>query len=140
VKILTSLRENDLGVHLSIDDFGTGYSSLSYLAKLPVDELKIDQSFIQPLDDTETGLPIVRAVIVMAHSLRLSVVTEGVETNSQLAQLRKLRCDIIQGFLFSKPVTAQALSEVLAKWRARLAAQRRDGGNGAPSNASVTSG
>jgi diguanylate cyclase (GGDEF)-like protein/PAS domain S-box-containing protein len=98
------------GLRLSLDDFGTGYSSLSYLQRLPIDVLKIDRSFITPLGSDQSNA-IVRAIIAMAHSLNLLVVAEGVETEQQLSILRMLGCDIAQGYLYSKPVPAQAFMD-----------------------------
>ncbi len=104
-----------LGVRLAIDDFGTGYSSLGYLKHLPVDVVKIDQTFIRELDGSGQGgdAAITRAIIVMAHSLGLEVVAEGVEEPAQLAFLRAHHCDEIQGYLVSRPVEAQAMTELL---------------------------
>lgn len=104
-----------LGVRLAIDDFGTGYSSLGYLKHLPVDVVKIDQTFIRELDANGQGgdAAITRAIIVMAHSLGLEVVAEGVEEPEQLAFLRAHHCDEIQGYLISRPVEAQAMTELL---------------------------
>jgi diguanylate cyclase (GGDEF)-like protein/PAS domain S-box-containing protein len=96
-----------LGVTIAIDDFGTGFSSLSYLAKLPVDTLKIDRSFIIDMTTGPEGLALVSTIINLAQSLNLKVVAEGVETNEQSRLLRLLRCDEMQGFLFSKPVPAE---------------------------------
>jgi diguanylate cyclase (GGDEF)-like protein len=94
-----------IGVHLSIDDFGTGYSSLSYLRRLPARQLKVDRSFVRDLDDgTEGSVAIVEAVVRLAHALKLHVVAEGVETQSQALRLRELGCDELQGFLFAKPM------------------------------------
>ena len=95
-----------MGITIAIDDFGTGFSSLSYLAKLPVDTLKIDRSFVIEMDTPE-GLALVSTIITLAHSLNLKVVAEGVETEQQLRQLLSLNCDEMQGFLFSKPVPAE---------------------------------
>jgi EAL domain-containing protein (putative c-di-GMP-specific phosphodiesterase class I) len=95
-----------MGLKLSIDDFGTGYSSLSYLHKFPLDELKIDRSFIAQVKGPEDRAAIVTAIIAMAHSLGLTVVCEGVETPGQLAFLERQGCDVYQGYLKSKPVPA----------------------------------
>ena len=102
VEILQAIRL--MGVKIAIDDFGTGFSSLSYLAKLPVDTLKIDRSFVMDLVDGPEGLALVSTIITLAHSLKLKVVAEGVETEEQLRLLRLLNCDEFQGYLFSKPV------------------------------------
>jgi diguanylate cyclase (GGDEF)-like protein len=93
-----------MGVTIAIDDFGTGFSSLSYLSKLPVHTLKIDRSFIVDMNSGSDGLTLVSVIINLAHALKLNVVAEGVETEEQLSQLRRLRCDEIQGFLLGKPV------------------------------------
>lgn len=104
-----------LGVTVSIDDFGTGHSSLAYLAKLPVHALKIDRSFIKAMQDDANAMTLVSTIISLAHSLKLKVVAEGVETEEQAKILRLLRCDEMQGYLFGKPVPAEALIELLAK-------------------------
>jgi len=101
-------RLRAMKVRLEIDDFGTGYSSLSYLRRLPFDTLKIDRSFVRELSTGSDGRDIVKAIVEMAHSLRLEVIAEGVETEEQLHQLCTLGCDHLQGFLFSKPVDAAA--------------------------------
>jgi diguanylate cyclase (GGDEF)-like protein/PAS domain S-box-containing protein len=101
-------RLKAMNVRLEIDDFGTGYSSLSYLQRLPFDTLKIDRSFIRELSAGNGSRDIVRAILQLAHSLRLKVIAEGVETEEQLSSLRQLGCDYIQGFLLSKPVDAAA--------------------------------
>jgi diguanylate cyclase (GGDEF)-like protein len=93
-----------LGVTIAIDDFGTGFSSLSYLSKLPVHTLKIDRSFIIDMNSGASGLTLVSVIINLAHALKLNVVAEGVETEEQLRQLRRLRCDEMQGYLYGKPV------------------------------------
>jgi EAL domain-containing protein (putative c-di-GMP-specific phosphodiesterase class I) len=93
-----------LGVTIAVDDFGTGFSSLSYLAKLPVDTLKIDRSFVIDMTSAPEGLALVSTIINLAHSLKLNVVAEGVETEEQSRLLRLVSCDEMQGFLFSKPV------------------------------------
>jgi len=102
-----------LGVGLAIDDFGTGYSSLSYLAKLPVQTLKIDRSFVITMLNEPDTMTLVQTIISLAHSLRLKVVAEGVEAEEQAKVLRLLRCDEMQGYLFSKPVPFDALSALL---------------------------
>jgi len=93
-----------LGVRIAMDDFGTGYSSLSYLSKLPVDTLKIDRSFVVDMVAGNGGETLVSVIINLAHALKLNVVAEGVATEEQLRQLRLLRCDEMQGFLYGKPV------------------------------------
>jgi diguanylate cyclase (GGDEF)-like protein len=107
--VVTLERLRALGVHLSVDDFGTGYSSLAYLRRFPVDALKVDRSFVAGLGQDPEDSAIVEAVVSMAHSLRLSVVAEGVETREQLNRLRDLGCELAQGFLFAAPVPPSAL-------------------------------
>jgi EAL domain-containing protein (putative c-di-GMP-specific phosphodiesterase class I) len=111
--IATFQQLRDLGVKLAIDDFGTGYSSLSYLKRFPVDYVKIDQTFIRGLSPGSEDAAITRAIIVMAHSLELKVVAEGVETQTQMDFLKAQHCDEIQGFLISKPVEAAAFAQLL---------------------------
>jgi EAL domain-containing protein (putative c-di-GMP-specific phosphodiesterase class I) len=96
-----------MGVSIAIDDFGTGFSSLSYLSKLPVDSLKIDRSFVVDMTGEPEGLALVSTIISLAHSLKLKVVAEGVETKEQSRLLRLLNCDEMQGYLFSKPVAGE---------------------------------
>ncbi|MEJ7807381.1 MAG: GGDEF domain-containing phosphodiesterase, partial [Telluria sp.] len=103
------------GIHLSIDDFGTGYSSMSYLKRFPIDQLKIDRSFIH--DVPGDGEAIATAIIAMAHSLDLTVVAEGVETLAQVEFLRGASCDIMQGFYFARPMPVAELSELLRNRR-----------------------
>jgi diguanylate cyclase (GGDEF)-like protein/PAS domain S-box-containing protein len=109
--ILQALRE--IGVQVAVDDFGTGYSSLSYLRKFPIDALKIDQSFIHQITAAGHDAAIVSAVISMAHSLKLRVVGEGVETLEELRFLQAHRCDEAQGFYFSPPLPARQLASLL---------------------------
>ena len=110
---LATLRElKEMGLSLSVDDFGTGYSSLSYLQRFPIDELKIDKSFIDGVVGDIDSAAIVVAIIAMAKSLGLSLVAEGVETAEQLAFLRDKGCDQCQGYLVSKPVPADEFARV----------------------------
>ena len=113
VAILKSLRETGLGV--SIDDFGTGYSSLAYLRRFPLDELKIDRSFL--MEANADSVAIVSAIIALGHSLRLSVVAEGVEHERQLEFLRSRNCDEYQGYFFSKPIPAESFEVVMRTGR-----------------------
>jgi EAL domain-containing protein (putative c-di-GMP-specific phosphodiesterase class I) len=99
-----------LGVKLAMDDFGTGYSSMAHLAAFPLDSIKIDRAFVQRLALGEAGsAPIVEAIIALSKAMRLEVTGEGVETQEQLAQLRRMGCDIAQGFLFARPLQPDAL-------------------------------
>ena len=107
------------GFKLSIDDFGTGYSSLAYLKRLPVNELKIDKSFVMGMETDESDAKIVRSTIDLAHNLGLSVVAEGVESAAILAQLQALGCDEAQGYFISKPLPAEAFNAWRAGWEAR---------------------
>jgi EAL domain-containing protein (putative c-di-GMP-specific phosphodiesterase class I) len=100
-------RLKALGLQVAIDDFGTGYSSLSYLQQFPFDVLKLDRCFIQNIDQNPKNQIIVEAVIKMAHQLNLQVVAEGIETTAELNVLRQYQCDIIQGYLFSRPLPSQ---------------------------------
>lgn len=109
--ILLQLRE--INIELSIDDFGTGYSSLSYLHRFPVNTLKIDRSFVSAIDPNDENLEIVRAIVTLAHILKMDVIAEGIETSSQLAQLKELGCEQGQGFYFSKALDPQAATALI---------------------------
>jgi len=111
--IFSKLRA--LGMQVYIDDFGTGYSSLGYLQTLPIDSLKIDQTFISRIGTNGSGSDIVRTILTLAHSLRMKVIAEGVETDEQLTELRSLECEFGQGYLFSKPIDSKKASALLAK-------------------------
>jgi diguanylate cyclase (GGDEF)-like protein/PAS domain S-box-containing protein len=111
---------NKLGVHFAIDDFGTGYSSLSYLSQLPIDLLKIDQSFVQQIGASQKDMAIVKSIIDMAHALGMEVLAEGVETEPQKEYLLNQGCHLYQGYLFARPVPAEQL---------QLAAHAGDGGS-----------
>ena len=109
--IVSLLAIRALGVTIAIDDFGTGFSSLNYLAKLPVDTLKIDRSFVIEMVSGTGGLTLVSVIINLAHALKLSTVAEGVETEEQLRQLQLLGCDEMQGYLFGKPVPVESFEQ-----------------------------
>ena len=117
-------RLDEMGVRIAIDDFGTGYSSLAYLKRLPVDELKIDKSFILGMDDSENDAVIVRSTIDLGRNLGLRVVAEGVETQRAWNHLVSLGCDVAQGYFLSRPVPAEQLTQWLRE-RAGTAAERR---------------
>ena len=108
---LTALHR--MGVALSLDDFGTGYSSLAYLKRFPVGKLKIDRSFIRDLETDPDDRAIASTIVSMGRSLRLSVLAEGVETAEQLGILRDMGCEMVQGYYFSKPVSAARMTELL---------------------------
>jgi diguanylate cyclase (GGDEF)-like protein len=111
IAVLRELKKR--GIKISIDDFGTGYSSLSYLKQFPIDSLKIDRSFVKDLATDANDAAIAAAIIVLAHSLKLQVVAEGVETQAELDILQRHACDKMQGYLFSRPMAAEALEPML---------------------------
>ena len=104
---------SDLGVSVAMDDFGTGYSSLGYLRNYPFTTLKIDRSFIMGIEKDTADRELINAIVAMAHALKLKVVAEGVETAEQLSYLKELGCDYAQGYLFSKPVSADEIKSLL---------------------------
>ncbi len=106
-----------LGVKLSLDDFGTGYSSLSYLKRFPIDQVKIDQSFVRDIGQNDNDLVLVKVIVSMAHGLGMKVIAEGVETEAQCEVMRTSRCDEIQGFFFSHPIAAPAIEALLREGR-----------------------
>ncbi|MFS0781947.1 EAL domain-containing protein [Bacillus sp. 1P06AnD] len=110
----TLMELKRMGIQISIDDFGTGYSSFQYLKTFPIDELKIDQSFIQGCDNSK-DIDVVNAIIVLGHALHLQIVAEGVETEKELHMLKEHGCDIIQGYYFSKPLTVHDITKKLAE-------------------------
>jgi diguanylate cyclase (GGDEF)-like protein len=117
ISITTLTHLKDMGVRISVDDFGTGYCSLSYLRRFPLDSLKIAQPFVNDITLSSDDAAISLAIIALAHSLRLSVIAEGVETKEQLAILKGQGCDIAQGFLFSHPLPDHKVEQVLATGR-----------------------
>ena len=112
-QILTALR--DAGARIAMDDFGTGYSSLSYLARLPIDALKIDRSFINTITERKDDVEIASAIISLAQSLGLTTIAEGVETRAQYDLLRRLGCDQVQGFLICPPIPEDKVLKLLSK-------------------------
>ena len=124
IQQLVALRK--AGVRVALDDFGTGYSSLGRLQGLPVDTLKIDQSFVSMIHTGAEKLPILSSMIGMAHGLGLTVTAEGVETEKQAKYLLQLRCDSLQGFLFSRPEPRPLLEPAITRSVAAFTALRGD--------------
>lgn len=122
--VISMLKElKEIGVQLSIDDFGTGYSSLSYLHRFPIDTLKVDRSFVSTMEDGSENGEIVRTIIALAKTLGMNIVAEGIETVHQLHQLRVLKCEYGQGYLFSIPIPAEdakALLQDKTRWQRML--------------------
>ncbi|MCP4830201.1 MAG: EAL domain-containing protein [Proteobacteria bacterium] len=127
ISALSTLKE--MGVELSMDDFGTGYSSLSYLSRLPLDELKIDRSFVIEIDKSENDANLAIAIIAMARSMGLKLVAEGVETHEQYHFLRNHGASVIQGYLFSKPVPLDELKNLLAPGAFKAQIEKIGNGN-----------
>ena len=121
IGVLSHLKA--LGIKIAIDDFGTGYSSLAYLKRFPIDKLKIDIAFVRDITVNPDDAAIALAIISMAHSMKMHVIAEGVESRAQMAYLRRHRCDEIQGFHFSRPLPADEMAEMLANNRAMPAEQ-----------------
>ncbi len=109
----TMLQIRAMGIHLSLDDFGTGYSSLAYLKKFPLNTLKIDKAFVDDIEESEQGRNMVATIVTIAHNLGMDVVAEGVETNQQLSFLSGLRCEQLQGYLYSKPLATEHFKKYL---------------------------
>ena len=115
-----------MGIHLSIDDFGTGYSSLAHLKRFPIESLKVDQSFVRDITSDPDDAAIASAIIAMGHSLRLTIIAEGVETADQLAFLRDRACHKVQGFLFARPMPLDRSPSFWTSRRGR-SSRRREG-------------
>jgi len=113
--VLRTLRS--MGIQIAIDDFGTGYSSLASLKHFPLDKLKIDQSFIRDLVTDSYDAAIITALVALGHGLKLEVVAEGVETQEQLAFLRSVQCDGVQGYFLSHPLPAQEATRLFKSWK-----------------------
>jgi EAL domain-containing protein (putative c-di-GMP-specific phosphodiesterase class I) len=128
-----------IGVQIVLDDFGTGYSSLAYLTRLPIDTLKVDRAFVEGLGTEDRGSAVTEAIIAMARALSLGVIAEGVETESQVNELKRLGCELAQGFYFSEPLPAERITRLLSGSRLATgrasAAPRRPGAQGGGSSA-----
>ncbi len=107
----------EIGVRISLDDFGTGYSSLQYLKRLPLDQLKIDQSFVRDIAVDSSDRAIVNTIVAMSKSLNLDVIAEGVETEEQRSFLLSINCLSFQGYLLGKPLPIEVFEAILSKWR-----------------------
>jgi EAL domain-containing protein (putative c-di-GMP-specific phosphodiesterase class I) len=108
-----------MGTRIDVDDFGTGYSSLSYLHRMPINALKIDRGFVGPMCDDPMSRSIVQAVVALGHSLRLSVIAEGVESEKHLEAVRKIGCDYVQGYFISKALEMDDATKFIAAQSAR---------------------
>jgi EAL domain-containing protein (putative c-di-GMP-specific phosphodiesterase class I) len=128
IRALHQIRS--MGIGVALDDFGTGYSSLSYVARLPASTLKIDKSFVADMAVSPEKLAIISAIISLGHALDMKIVAEGVETEEQAKLLRLLRCNELQGFLYSKAVPLQQIEAMLASQEDAVAGS--NGGQGAP--------
>jgi len=116
-----SLKEiNEMGCHISLDDFGTGYSSMQYLKKLPINNLKIDKSFVMDMHEDESDKTFVKAIIAMAHGLGLSVIAEGVELDQHWELLKEWQCNVAQGYLISRPISSDELKYWILQYQAKL--------------------
>jgi EAL domain-containing protein (putative c-di-GMP-specific phosphodiesterase class I) len=124
--LMRQLRQ--MGIRLAMDDFGTGYSSLKYLKRLPLNTIKIDQAFIEDLHPWSKDKAIVNAVIMLAKSLKMQVIAEGVEEQDQFEMLQKMNCELIQGYWFSPPLPAEAINELLIQSRLETAHLMLKGG------------
>ena len=113
LELLSQIKEQN--VQLSLDDFGTGYSCLSYLHRFPIDTLKIDRSFVSPINVEGENCEIVKTIITLAHSLGMKVIAEGIETTAQLTHLKNLDCEAAQGYFFSKPLNSQLAESIIAR-------------------------
>ncbi|MEN8264724.1 MAG: EAL domain-containing protein, partial [Nitrospirota bacterium] len=118
IKVLHELSA--MGAQISVDDFGTGYSSLSYLKQLPINTVKIDKSFIRDISEEHNAEGIVKAIIAMAHSLRMKVIAEGVEKEEQRSFLQSYHCDEMQGYFFSPPVSEKGFTKLLENARVMI--------------------
>ncbi len=109
-----------MGCGISLDDFGTGYSSLSHVHRLPLDKIKVDRSFVADINENPVSLKIIKSLTGLCDDMEIACVVEGVETRAQLDTLRRLGCDLIQGYYFAKPMSGDAIDEYLANERKRL--------------------